>query len=111
MCGAFVRMRKCSSASLGSGTFRKRASVAFSATASRKPTIGWELREVSALRPLSNFWTLEEITISESRTESGFMRLFGQGKKVEGNTNDAMHQLHQLVLYLFYETSHDDPSE
>src|SRR5580704_16496070 len=37
MCGTLVRMRRCSSASLESGTARNRDSVVCSAAASRKP--------------------------------------------------------------------------
>src|SRR5581483_1779373 len=39
MCGTFVRVRRCSSASLGSGTARKRASMADSSVALRNPKI------------------------------------------------------------------------
>src|SRR5258708_2961806 len=51
MCGACVRVRRCSSASLGSGTARKRASVAASAAESRKPKMGWGLVEGDSLPP------------------------------------------------------------
>src|SRR6266849_2727278 len=51
MCGACVRVRRCSSASLGSGTARKRASVAAPAAESRKPKMGWGLVEGDSLPP------------------------------------------------------------
>src|ERR1035437_3209814 len=52
MCGTLVRMRRCSSASLESGTARKRDSAACSAAASRKPKMVVAGLEDAAALPL-----------------------------------------------------------
>src|SRR5207237_3251300 len=41
ICGACVKVRRCASASLGSGTARKRDSLAFSSAELRKPNSGF----------------------------------------------------------------------
>src|SRR6266446_5251115 len=67
MWGACVSVRRCSSASLGSGTTRKRASVAVCAAESRKPKMGCEVGGFSVELPLTLVDDVASRTTEENR--------------------------------------------
>src|SRR3977135_3350446 len=72
MCGTCVSVRRCCSASLGSGTARKRTSAAFSAVALLKPKMGCAPGSFSGALPtlvdkLDSKMVEEKITPQKSR--------------------------------------------
>src|SRR5579862_1332607 len=82
MCGAWVNTRKCSSASLGSGTARKRASFAFSAAASRKPKMDWAEAGTDAVPLTRDDKKQSRTREARRRTENSLMRLRRESKYV-----------------------------
>src|SRR5271154_2331065 len=117
MSGTRVSARRSCSASLGSGTARKRASVAISAVGSRKPKIAGAPDDPDAFPSTLNE-RLESMTAVEtSAAEKNLMRLSpGKVSKVAQASQTsppvlcrtrssqraecaALHQFHQLVIH------------
>src|SRR5712691_3095970 len=128
MCGTFVRTRRCSSASLDSGTARKRDSVACSAVASRKPKmVGVEAADAEAF-PTGDVDEPENKTATErSAVEKSFMSSVVKVSKVTQARRLARHGRQAIIfalctnftnftiwcreaIYSLYEASHDDTS-